>query len=358
MYRYSRGQPGQGSLPRPAWGSGGGSHGARTASPEPGGLTGSNAGTPLSGGATEEAKQRLAGSPQEEGPAQMILQLENELLELRNACSWKDQRIADLSRTDTPAARLKRDIRHLAAELHHTRKELSESVRELQEMRGQMERGEAGSGAAPRDIVDAGGGTPSHGANSGGAGRGAGAAGSQLRGRIVDLEEENRSLRETVVQLKAQGLADTLHQSHVRQPSGASTQRVSEPPLPSSVSPTASAGTTLGGRQSYTTQQVAALQAPTSATLAASAPSTSAAGVAQEERLQQLVYSSHSPELAATLGPTHLQGVGTVDGVAMVAKVLLQRIQSSVCSAHRRGIPMAGQMAVPQQLMAAQAPMT
>lgn len=337
MYRYSRGQPGPGgvgSLPRPAWGSSGG----RTASPEPGGLTGSNAGTPLGGGA-EQAK--------EEGPTQVILQLEAELLELRNACSWKDQRIAELSRTDMPAARLKRDIRHLAAELHLTRKELSESVRELQELRSQMERGETGSSSAPRDIVESSsavaGGKAGQGANS--VGRSAGGdRGLQQRARIAELEEENRSLRETAAQVKAQGLPDTLHQSHARQPSGASTQRIPEPTTPPCVSPMASAtfaATPAGGRQSYVNQQVAALQAPTSATMAASAPSTSQVVPANApQELGPILYSSQL-ENGATIGPTMLQGVGTVDGVAMVAKVLLQRIQSSVCSAHRRGQPLA-----------------
>lgn len=391
MYRYSRGQPGQGSLPRPAWGSGGGSHGARTASPEPGGLTGSAAGTPLGGGGTEPAKERLAGSSQDE----VILQLENELLELRNACSWKDQRIAELSRTDTPAARLKRDIRHLASELHHTRKELSESVRELQEFRSQQERGEPGSAtAAPRDTIDSPSATTASSGGAGGSnGAGAGRTGTQLRGRIVELEEENRSLRESVVTLKAQGLADSVQhqgQGHARQPSGASTQRAAEPqaPLPSSVNVAQSAasantanapGWSSGdARQQYMSQQQAgaALQAPSPSTVAPSTPSAGApmpaqqappvqvqaAPAAQEEPLRQIVYSTANAEHAATIGPTMLQGVGTVDGVAMVAKVLLQRIHSSVCAAHRRAQPpMTGNLGpggIPQQLMMSQMPMT
>merc|ERR1711920_867937 len=55
-----------------------------------------------------------------------------------------------------------------------------------------------------------------------------------------------------------------------------------------------------------------------------------------EEPLRQIVYSTVHTENTATIGPTTLQGVGTVDGVASVAKILLQRIHSSVCAAHRR----------------------
>mmetsp|Transcript_92745 Transcript_92745/g.160518 ORF Transcript_92745/g.160518 Transcript_92745/m.160518 type:complete len:381 (-) Transcript_92745:159-1301(-) len=205
---------------------------------------------------------------------------------------------------------------------------------------------------------------------------------SQLRDRISELTEENRQLRETVVQLKAapppreqtSGLTDGLH--HARQPSGASTQRASEPTPASgaqqtsgsgaSGAPSGQSGTQSGGgsgiRQQYS-QQASGLQAVSASTAAegtraatansvSSASGTSAqASTAQEEPLRQIVYSSANSELTATIGPTTLQGVGTVDGVAMVAKVLLQRIHSSVCAAHRRAPPptMAASMAAPGQ---------
>mmetsp|Transcript_32791 Transcript_32791/g.52309 ORF Transcript_32791/g.52309 Transcript_32791/m.52309 type:complete len:376 (+) Transcript_32791:40-1167(+) len=374
QYRYSRGQPGQGSLPRPAWGSGSGSHGARTASPEPGGISTGNAGALGSGATIDQPK----GTPQDE----VILQLEHELNELRNHLAWKDQRIAELSRTDTPAARLKRDIRHLASELHRTRKELSESVREAQDLRAQLERGEAnGSGrdGAQRDIVD----SPSAattgnaGGNANNAGRASapgGDRGTQLRGRIVELEEENRQLRETVVQLnqmKAPSLNDQQHQSHVRQPSGASTQRAAEPP-PSALQPlsSGSSGTTgssftgtHAARQPYMNQQAATLPAVAANTSAVSTPSVAptTSMVVQEEPVRPTVYSSQNMEHTTTIGPTTLQGVGTVDGVAMVAKVLLQRIGSSVCAAHRRPQQTMGAPHAPGQLgsmMMHQMPMT
>merc|ERR1719188_1377675 len=72
-----------------------------------------------------------------------------------------------------------------------------------------------------------------------------------------------------------------------------------------------------------------------------SAAITMMPGGAVEEPPRQLVYSTAQHDNFVTLGPTMLQGVGTVDGVASVAKVLLQRVQSSVCSAYRRqgGVP-------------------
>lgn len=371
QYRYSRGQPGQGSLPRPAWGSGSGSHGARTASPEPGGLSSGNAGALGSGASADPSK----GTPQDE----VILQLEHELNELRNMLAWKDQRIADLSRTDIPAARLKRDIRNLASELHRTRKDLSESVREAQELRSQLERGEGGRDGAQRDIVDspsaATSGNATVGANTGSTGR-ASAPGDrdrgQLRSRVVELEEENRQLRETVVQLKGHASNDHLHQGHARQPSGASTQRAAEPPSsavqpPNSTAPTGGSGTASNPGASFAGSQAARqsyINAP-SPTVTGSSPVVSAPSVApttpmsaQEEPVRQTVYSSQNMEFTSTIGPTTLQGVGTVDGVAMVAKVLLSRIHSSVCSAQRRpqmGAPLAPGQPGP---MMVQMPMT
>jgi hypothetical protein len=62
-----------------------------------------------------------------------------------------------------------------------------------------------------------------------------------------------------------------------------------------------------------------------------------ASAAQQEEQIMQLLYSTLHLEHAKTLGPTSLPGIGTVDGVASVARVLLQRLPSSVCSMHRRG---------------------
>jgi len=340
MYRYSRGQSGQNSLPRPTWGSG--SHGTRAASPEPGVASTGVAGTSL-GSSNDAPKERMGTTQQDEA----ILNLEAELEQLRSVCASKDQRIAELSRTDTPAGRLKRDIRNLSSELHNARRQLKESLAEIQELQAQLSRAEAGASgregsshdAVSHDAGDspisraAGDSAPtSSGASaSRGSGvdksNGAGADRANLRERIAELSEENRQLRETVVQLK--GLEGVHHAS---QPSGASTQRSVEP----------CGNGAMGGRENTGTFSSSAAR---QAYISGQPPAGSSAQVAaapnpqQEEPVKTVVYSSANPENAATIGPTMLQGVGTVDGVASIAKVLLQRIHSSVCCVRRPGVP-------------------
>lgn len=334
QYRYSRGQAGQSSLPRPAWGSGG-SHGTRATSPEPGGLGGSGiAGTPLGNGG-DVPKERLAGGPHDE----VILQLENELVELRNACAWKDQRIAELSRTDTPVVRLKKDIRLLASELHHARKQLSEREAEIQ----------AGSTAAtlPRDAVET---------TSGGG------IVAQLRERLAEVQEENRQLREAMKNL------ESMHLGH--QPSGGSTQRSVEAMQQQHQQGGANAQMAGNYRNDPAMGRAPYLSGPFGQPgaggrpAAGAAPSAGSSGPAagvqaapqQEEPLRQIVYSTVHTENTATIGPTTLQGVGTVDGVASVAKILLQRIHSSVCAQHRRPVG-AAMMAPGQPMQPGQIPM-
>jgi len=278
------------------------------------------------------AKERLGQGPQDE----VILQLENELAELRNACAWKDQRISELSRTDPAPARLKRDIRQLAAELHQTRRQLSESL-------GEAEARDGAGAAKGRESVDS---------ASTGAGGDAAASGAaerraaDLSAKVGELQEENRQLREALSQLKER--AESA--SHSRQLSGASTQRAPEAHAaqtqPAAQQP-AAAGYPGAARQQYpvAVQQVANHHH-------AGLPG----GAASEEPLRPIVYSSFQHENTATIGPTVLQGIGTVDGVASVAKILLQRIHSSVCSAHRRqaqppAMSTAGQIHHGQQLM-------
>jgi len=309
MYRYSRGQAGQGSLPRPAWGSG--SHGGRAASPEPGGLVAGGSGTPMGNGGELAAKERLGATSQDE----VILQLENELAELRNACAWKDQRIAELSRTDTSSARLKRDIRQLASELHSTRQQLSEALGEAQ-ARSEVR---DGAGVPPRSVVDG----PSTAGASGAADKNA----AELVGKVSELQEENRQLREALAQLK---MAD-----HSRLLSGASTQRASEPPQtqPAGQLAAAAGGAGYGAARQYGHATAVPVQAvATHVGMMAGMHG----GPASDEPLRPIVYSTFHEENTATIGPTALQGVGTVDGVSSIAKILLQRIHSSVCAAHRR----------------------
>jgi len=340
QYRYSRGQTGQGSLPRPAWGSGG-NHGARATSPEPGG----SSSAPLANGG-EASKERLASNQDE-----VILQLENELMELRSACAWKDQRIAELSRTDTPAGRLKRDVRLLAAELHQTRKQLSESLGEAQELQQQLGREAGAGGPAARDLAD----SPSADAIASGAGasRGGSSGASRdsersLRESIGQLQEENRQLKDTVARLQMAPAHEGLH--HARQPSGASSQR-SEPPPQAHLPGQGAAvggGLAAGGYRSSDPGPF-----PPRGGYLAQGPGQAA--VASHE--EQVVYSTVHTENTATLGPQTLQGIGTVDGVASVAKVLLSRIHSSVCAAHRR--PVSAAMPAPpgQPLQPGQIPM-
>jgi len=375
MYRYSRGQPGQGgSLPRPAWGAGGG----RATSPEPGSASGGGGGVGATGGSNEPDKDRLETAASQ---SEVIRQLENELMELRNACAWKDQRIAELSRTDVPVARLKRDVRLLAAELHHTRKELSESVRELQEYQGQLSHGDGDGNAPSRDVLEGlatGGGAPATPTAGSSAGRGSKDRGSgqdrsaQLSDRIAELAEENRQLKDQCKALQVQQIAaqaqapasvdaaPVREQSfdsllHNRQPSGSTTQRVpaqdrEQQPM-GSMAPPGSAGPSPTNNQMRPPfRGKSHVPQPSSATSMAPVP-------AHEEPLRQIVYSSARTENIATIGPTVLQGIGTLDGVASVAKVLLSRVQSSICcAAHRRpamgmAVGMQGQPGQQGQLM-------
>lgn len=347
------------------------------------------------GGSNEPDKDRLETAASQ---SEVIRQLENELMELRNACAWKDQRIAELSRTDVPVARLKRDVRLLAAELHHTRKELSESVRELQEYQGQLSHGDGDGNAPSRDVLEGlatGGGAPATPTAGSSAGRGSKDRGSgqdrsaQLSDRIAELAEENRQLKDQCKALQVQQIAaqaqapasvdaaPVREQSfdsllHNRQPSGSTTQRVpaqdrdlgrdlskesrvaptreEQQPM-GSMAPPGSAGPSPTNNQMRPPfRGKSHVPQPSSATSMAPVP-------AHEEPLRQIVYSSARTENIATIGPTVLQGIGTLDGVASVAKVLLSRVQSSICcAAHRRpamgmAVGMQGQPGQQGQLM-------
>eukprot|EP00403_Amphidinium_massartii_P008440 CAMPEP_0178426274 /NCGR_PEP_ID=MMETSP0689_2-20121128/29152_1 /TAXON_ID=160604 /ORGANISM="Amphidinium massartii, Strain CS-259" /LENGTH=325 /DNA_ID=CAMNT_0020047959 /DNA_START=73 /DNA_END=1050 /DNA_ORIENTATION=+ len=324
MYRYSRGQPGQSALPR-----GAGGHSNRAMSPEPGTAPALNSGGGAAsggGGGTDGGKEQSWPSSSQDV---VILQLENEVNELRNACSWKDQRIAELSRTDVPVARLKRDVRLLAAELHHTRKELSDTVRELQELQAQVARGEAANNDASkhplaRDVLESSSGAPAapgQGTRENWANGDRSANDSRLQERVNELQDENRQLRERLAASQDSvqrdgGAPSSEAPQQGRQTSSSSSQRGS-----ANFSNTSF-------RDSYASQQ-----APSTSGMQASIPSLPEP---EEEPLRPVVYSSANTKNAATIGPTVLQGIGTVDGVASVAKVLLSRIHSSVCAAHRR----------------------
>mmetsp|Transcript_129897 Transcript_129897/g.289854 ORF Transcript_129897/g.289854 Transcript_129897/m.289854 type:complete len:287 (+) Transcript_129897:80-940(+) len=282
MSRHSRGH--SGPLPRQGWGGGN----TRPASPEP---------------SFDVAKEnRPGGAAQDEA----IVALESELAELRSLCARKDQRIAELSRTDTSAARLKHDARTLAAELRKSRRQLGESAAEVQELRTLL-LAARGEGAAPPEGQDE-------------------ARAAELRAHLAEMQEENRMLRDALAarppsppQLGAASL-------------GASRAAAVPPPpplaFPSEVSLPPAAGGSPGGGQ--------IMGMPTM----------------EEASTTAVVYSTIHTEKHATIGPTTLQGVGTVDGVSSVAIVLLQRNRASVYTSQNTGRSMvapAGQLQMMMQ---------
>jgi len=110
------------------------------------------------------------------------MQLEQEIAELRHACAMKDQRVAELQKSDASASRLKREIRELAEVLHEKRKELSHAHAhhaQLQALSSQRPLHQE-----PRDLVEA--------------TRPAITDGSDARAqdRIALLQDENQQLRE------------------------------------------------------------------------------------------------------------------------------------------------------------------
>lgn len=257
----------------------------RSASPDAGGLP-----LPIAGDASKE----LPISSQDE----VILQLENELVELKNACAAKDQRIAELSRNDGQMGRLKRDVRALASELHEAQKQLGETMSELQDLRG----GRSEVMASPY----------------------AGASDNErmLQDSVTQLQDENWQLKETLARLQM-GESEMWQQSHI------SMQRPADQVMMQAPVVGAQRSMNPGPARGYQGQ-----------------PPVGAPVVA-EEQVFQVVYSTTRTEKTVTLGPTTLQGVGTVDGVNSVAKLLLSRLQSSICSAQRR--PMMPAMVQPFQ---------
>eukprot|EP00927_Polykrikos_kofoidii_P026264 TRINITY_DN23416_c0_g1_i1.p1 TRINITY_DN23416_c0_g1~~TRINITY_DN23416_c0_g1_i1.p1 ORF type:complete len:370 (+),score=43.70 TRINITY_DN23416_c0_g1_i1:66-1112(+) len=338
MYRYSRGQSGsgQGSVPRPAWGSSGG-HG-RATSPEPGGGTATQAASgPAAGAGVDKSLSVGAGTETQSRHDEVMMQLENELLESRNACAWKDQRIAELSRTEAPSTRLKRDIRILVSELHVTRKKLSDTQQELQKARDGFR--DTGEGLEPSGAASAAGGeAPSptaSGVREPGESLGVGRerVGSVDRSKeqfkISDLLEENRQLRERLVAYQAahrpsglstpgghlEGFESGQHHHHSRVPSGVGGRNSDAPPLPP---------------QGYSSS---------------GAPRPTYSGTGQntpipEEIVRPTVYSSAPwSEQFQTLGAVVIPNIGTYKGVREMAAMLQKRIDSSVLCVEKRHVP-------------------
>lgn len=317
-YRHSRGQAGQGSLPRPAWGSS--SHGSnRAASPEPvgtfvssGGGCGSSSGpsgtgtSPPLGAASDSAASN--GRDRFGNPDEVILQLEAELRELRNALALKDQRIAELSRHDAKEGRLKRDIRLLAGELRNTKRQLAERSRRWQEERTQLHDALAQLRAiAPGDV------TPGNSASIGVLPSGTGAAASGNDGGHLLQRSRPAETPQSHTPTGAGGLSD------VRGSRAA----------PTYLNGTATPGGTVEGRPRTPTAATQASPQVSVGVTAAGATVAVATTPAVDE-VRPCVYSTFHTEHAATVGRQELTGIGTVEGVASVAKVLLQRVNGSV----------------------------
>lgn len=277
MQRYSRGLSGQGGSTRSSWSSGA----VRAASPEPGGNTVLTADVGVS-------NERLISAPNE-----VLQDLEKENLELKNLLQLKDQRIAELSRSDTHTLRLKKDIRMLAAELHDTRKQLRESNALVEDFRVQRaklqthrpttESSTSTEALDGKEVV-----RPSP------ADRAAATA-------FVELEAENQRLRLYVNDLQLE-LAK-LHPQHLD-----------------------------SLRASVAAQQPRPLdlQNSISSTTGSTRPASSLYQDHDDEYGEMVVYSSQRCEHATRLGRMMLQGLGIVEGSSHAAKVLLSRINSSV----------------------------
>lgn len=287
----------------------------------------------------------MAPSAQEES----IMQLEQELLEVRNAMALKDMMVSELMKDDASAPRLKREIRALAEELHHTRKELSQSMMDLQELQTQLNHeNKDGSGAGPRDVVESA--TPAVDAE-----------------RMSGLQAENRELREKVSAVQAQLQQRSQNESALIAFPSTSPQNANHQwtapreagydtgvfrPNPSlqrmgdyaGTGPGVSVATgqNLGGAE--TGMNGLAQHNRYASIGSGGSNSMQGTGVLQlpvDDSCQPIVYSSLHHGTDSTLGHTHLQGIGVVDGAAAVAKILLGRMTSSVMTTPQQRRPMA-----------------
>lgn len=183
--------------------------------------------------------------------------------------------------------------------------------------------------------------------------------------RIVEVEDENRLLREEVAELKARAAVQVVQAAPVDemldvprfiQPSSASTQRSSDQ-TPSHMAQSISlpqpttftngsvmSGSSLGMPQRTTSNSQSQYPASHGWGLVPGTAAVTGITALEEPPTRQCVYSSSCTENTSTLGPIMMQNIGTVDGVASVAKVLLQRNKSSVLAANRHTLPAVGMM--------------
>jgi len=279
----------------------GGGH-ARASSPEPGG----GGMTPGTAGAEPHEKSSERDSTSKDD---VIVQLEKEVQDMRNLLQQKDQKIQELSRTDMPHARWKKDMRNMAAELRNSRKQ----VKELQA------RGAGGDAEGMSSDISA-------------AGAAAAAAAlerdnRELEARLASRDDENRQLRNTVEQLQLQVQSQEQQLESLRL--GAASQRAVEQ-TPAQLTAAALARHTSNG-------SAGGISRPAPYPMAV-APEMETPAPEESENLvtEMIVYSSHSAEHAASLGKVALQGFGTVDGAGPAAKVLLSRLTTSVFHQQQR----------------------
>jgi len=315
MYRSA--QRGQ-SFPKASWNA----HGARASSPEP-----SPSEVPL------EPKESRSLTPSGEVPSrESVLALQQELQELRNSCAIKDQKIGELQKSDASVSRLKREIREFAEVLHEKRKELSHAHAHHARLQAMAGDPRAPLHQEPKDIVDTAG-QPI--ADDGDA---------RAQERIAQLQEENRQLRERLTSVHSQrerrneqgnlGIPVSSPQHRAASRDGSFDSRnFSRPPdnmnngggYGNATNPPA-LNSAMGGMR-YPNIPGAF------GNMGASLATGNATRV--DDGIQPEVYSSMEPNRASTLGQIPLQGVGMVNGASGVAKILLQRLGSSVY--HQQG---------------------
>jgi hypothetical protein len=276
----------------------------------------------------QKESRALTSSGQE--PSREVAAAEQELQDLRNSCALKDQKILEMQKSDASASRLKREIRELAEVLHQKRKELSyahaERARLQQAVNGNQR---TPMHQEPRDLVESSGTALTNDSDG------------RTQDRINSLQDENEQLRQRIALVHAQserrndpgnlGLPVSSPQHCAASREGSYDSRSFRRPegnmsgYGNATSPAAANGTMGGSR--YPT-----IPGALGGNLAMIAGNNA---IPVDDPQRPLVNSSMDHNTASSLGQVPLQGVGMVEGASGVARVLLQRLGSSVY--HQQG---------------------